>query len=86
MTLIDNEVNSRITKASITFGRLHSNVCDRKGISFDPKLKVYWAIVLPMLFYACETWTVYQRHAKKLQHFQTTCLRKLLGIKFQNKV
>ena len=38
------------------------------------------------LLYACESWTVYQRHARKLNHFHTTCLRKLLGIKWQEKV
>ena len=30
---------------------------------------VYRAIVRPSLLYACETWTVYQRHARKLNHF-----------------
>ena len=25
----------------------------------------------------CETWTVYQRHAKRLNHFHLSCLRKL---------
>ena len=36
--------------------------------------------------YGCETWTVYQRHAKKLNHFHLTCLRKLLNIQWQDKV
>ena len=31
---------------------------------FDTKLKVYRSVVLPTLLYACETWTVYQQHAK----------------------
>ena len=36
---------------------------------------------------ACETWTVYQRHAKRLNHFQTSCLRKLLlKIKWQDRI
>ena len=49
------------------------------------KLKVYRAILLPTLLYACETWTVYQRHARKLNHVHTTCLRKLLNIKWQDR-
>ena len=48
------------------------------------KLKVYKAVVVPTLLYACETWTVYQRHAKRLVHFH--CLRKLLKIKWQDKI
>ena len=42
--------------------------------------------MLPTLLYGCETWTVYQHHAKKLNHFHTTCLRKRLNIRWQNKV
>ena len=49
-------------------------------------LKVYKAVVLPTLLYACETWTVYQRHAKRLNHFHTSCLSKLLKIKWQDRI
>ena len=42
--------------------------------------------MLPTLLYACETWTVYQRHAKRLNHFHTSCLRKLLKIKWQDRI
>ena len=40
---------------------------------------------MPTLLYACETWTVYQRHAKKLD-FHLSCLRKLLKIRWQDKI
>ena len=82
---IDDEVNARIAKASAAFGRLRASVWDRSGIRLDTKLKVYKAVVLPTL-YACETWTVYQRHAKRLNHFHTSCLRKLLEIKWQDRI
>ena len=84
--IIDNEVNARIAKASVAFSRLHKNIWDRRGITQETKIKVYRAIVLTMLLYGCKTWTVYQRHARKLNHFHTTCLRKLLGIKWQDKI
>ena len=84
--VIDDEVNARLAKASAAFGRLHKNVWNRRGITLETKIKVYWAIVLTTLFYGCESWTVYQRHARKLNHFHTTCLRKLLGIKWQDKI
>ena len=56
---IDDEVNARIAKPSAASGRLRGSVCDRSGIRLDTKLKVYKAVVLPTLLYACETWTVY---------------------------
>ena len=62
---IDDEVNARIAKASTAFGQLRGSIWDRRGIRLDRKLKIYRSIVLPTLLYACETWTVYQRHAKK---------------------
>ena len=82
---IDDEVNARIAKASAAFGRLRGSIWDRSGIRLDTKLKVYRSVVLPTLLYACETWTVYQRHAKRLNHFHTSCLRKLLKIKWQDR-
>ena len=41
---------------------------------------------MPTLLYACETWTVYQRNAKKLNHFHLSCLRKILKIRWQDKI
>ena len=84
--VIDDEVNARLAKASSAFGRLYKNVWNRRGITTDTKIKVYRAVVLTTLLYGCETWTVYQRHAKRLNHFHTTSLRKLLGVKWQDKV
>ena len=81
---IDDEVNARIAKASAAFGRL--GMWDRSGIRLDTKLKVYRLVMLPTLFYACETWTVYQRHAKRLNHFHTNCFRKLLKNKRQDRI
>ena len=83
---IDEEINSRLAKASAAFGRLNKNVWDRRGITTPTKIKVYKAVVLTTLLYGCETWTVYKRHSKKLNHFHTTRLRKLLNIKWQEKI
>ena len=52
---IDDEVTARTAKASVAFGRLRTNVWERNGIRLDTKLKVYKAVVLPTLLYACET-------------------------------
>ena len=83
---IDDEVEMRIAKASSAFGQLRSTVWERRGIKLATKLKVYKAIILPTLLYACETWTIYERHAKKLNRFHMNCLRKLLKITWQDKI
>ena len=86
LSRVVHEVNARISKASAAFGWLRGSIWDRSGIRLDTKLKVYRSVVLPKLLYACETWTVYQRHAKRLNHFHTSCLRKLLKIKWQDRI
>ena len=83
---IDSEVTARIAKASAAFGRLREKVWSRRGIRLQTKLKVYRAAVIPSLLYGSETWTVYSRHAKQLNHFHTVCLRKLLNISWQEKI
>ena len=85
-TTIAAEVNCRIAKASCAFGRLRANVWERRGIRLETKLKVYRAAVLPTLLYGSETWTVYRRHSRQLNHFHMTCLRKILRIKWQDKI
>ena len=82
----EDEVNARIAKASAACGRLRGSIWDRSGIRLDTKLKVYRSVVLPTILSTCETWTVYQRHAKRLGHFHTSCLRKLLKIKWQDRI
>ena len=55
---IDVDVNNIFSKAYYAFGRLRKKVCDRRGISQETRLKVYMAVVLTVLLYACESWTV----------------------------
>ena len=83
---IDKKVTCRTAKASSTFGRLRSNVLDRRGISLTNKLKVYQAIVITTLLYAGELWTIYSRHARQINKFHMSCLCKLLRIKWQDRV
>ena len=83
---IDDEVAGRTANASVFFGRLRANVWECNEIVLYTNLKVYKAVVLPTLLNACETWTVYQRHGKILNHFHFSCLRKLLKSKWQDKI
>ena len=88
---IDDEINARIAKASAAFSRLRGSIWDRRGIRLDTKLKVYKALVLPTLLYA--NTIVCNRNVdslplarQKTDHFHTSCLRKLLKIKWQDRI
>ena len=73
--LIDDEVDARIAKASTAYGRLRKNVWDRQILNLQTKLKVYKAVV--MTTNACETWTVYCRHARKLNRLHINCMLRI---------
>ena len=49
--LIDKEVIYRISRASISFGRLSDRVWKQHGIKLDTKIQVYKAVVLSNQLY-----------------------------------
>nr|VZI53316.1 unnamed protein product [Spirometra erinaceieuropaei] len=85
-TKIDDEVANRISKASQAFGRLRSTVWNRHGLQLSAKLKMYKAVILPTLLYGAETWTVYTRQARRLNHFHLSCLRRILRLNWQDRI
>ena len=42
--------------------------------------------ILPILLYACETWSIYQRNAKIFNNFRKSCQSRLLNIRWEDKV
>ena len=50
------------------------------------KLKVYVTVIIPSLLYGAETWTVLRKHEKQLSAFHMRCLRRILGVNWQDKV
>ena len=83
---LDKEISTRIAKANASYGRLQKRVlCDR-GLSIETKCAVYKAAVLSALLYGCESWTLYRRHTKLLDPFHQRCLRRIMNIKWFNKV
>nr|VZI11771.1 unnamed protein product [Spirometra erinaceieuropaei] len=85
-TKIDDEVANRISKASQAFGSLQSTVWNRHGLQLSTKLKMYKAVILPTLLYGAETWTVYTRQARRLNHLHLSCLRRILRLNWQDRI
>ncbi|BHF72081.1 hypothetical protein SprV_0401514400 [Sparganum proliferum] len=85
-TKIEDEVANRISKASQALGRLQSTVWNRHGLQMSTKLKRYKAVILPMLLYGAETWTVYTKQARRLNHFHHSCLRRILRLNWQDRI
>nr|VZI31082.1 unnamed protein product [Spirometra erinaceieuropaei] len=85
-TKIDDRVANRISKASQAFGRLQSTVWNRHGLQLSTKLKMYKAVILPTLLCGAETWTVYAKQARRLNHLHLSCLRHILRLKWQDRI
>ena len=83
---LDKEISCRLSKASSAFGRLSTRVWHERGITQATRVAVYRAVVLSSLLYGCETWTCYSRHIKMLDQFHLRCLRRLLGIQWEDRV
>nr|VZI04528.1 unnamed protein product [Spirometra erinaceieuropaei] len=47
---------------------------------------MYKAVILPTLLYGAETWTVYTRQARRLNHFHLSCLRRILRLNWQDRI
>nr|VZH99074.1 unnamed protein product [Spirometra erinaceieuropaei] len=47
---------------------------------------MYKAVILPTLLYGAETWTVYTRQARRLNHFHPSCLRRILRLNWQDRI
>nr|VZI17400.1 unnamed protein product [Spirometra erinaceieuropaei] len=47
---------------------------------------MYKAVILPTLLYGAETWTVYTKPARRLNHFHLSCLRRILKLNWQDRI
>ena len=81
---LDAEIDTRIGKASSSFGRLYSRVWNSHNLRAKVKIDVYSVVVLSTLLYASETWTIYSRHMKKLEAFHQRYLRRIMKISWES--
>ena len=82
---IEAELQNRMSKASMSFGRLRERLWNNHNVSIRIKGNIYRVIILSTLLYRAETWTVYKRHVKKLHAFMMRHLRSIMKIRWQDK-
>ena len=83
---LDVELQKRMAKASSAFGRLQSRLWNNHHVSMRTKCNIYRAVVVSTLLYGAESWTLYRSQVKKLHAFMMRHLRKIMGIKWQDKI
>jgi len=55
------------------------NLLSSRLLSKNLKIKIYRAIILPVVLYGCETWSLTSREERKLRVFENMVLRRILG-------
>jgi hypothetical protein len=62
--------------ATIQFSRLYSHLLSR-----NIKVKICETIILPVVLYGCETWSLALREENRLRVFENRVLRRIFGSK-----
>ncbi|KAI8512327.1 hypothetical protein Bbelb_089660 [Branchiostoma belcheri] len=83
---LEAELNKRIGKAATVMARLGKRVWDNAMLTTNTKLVVYKACILSTLLYGSEAWTLYSHQERRLNAFHMRCLRRILGISWQDRV
>ena len=83
---LDLELNGRIGKAPSIMGRLSRRVWENTKLTTNTKIAVYQACVLSTLMYGSECWTLYSRQEQRLNAFHLRCIRRILGISWQQHI
>ena len=82
---IDGELSARIQKASGAFNQL-SSIWNNRNILNNTKVRIYKAAVMTILLYGCEVWNTTKAQMKRFEVFHQRCLRRILRIKWFNRV
>jgi len=57
------------------------NLLSSRLLSKNLKIKIYKTIILPVVLYGCETWSLTLREERRLMVFENRVLRKVFGPK-----
>ena len=73
-------VDSRIVTAGKAFGALRGCIFSSTSVSHQAKKAVYEAVVLALLLFGCESWSLPQILMQHMRVFHAQCLRAMLRI------
>ena len=57
------------------------NLLSSSLLSKNLKIKIYRILVLPVVLYGCETWSLTLREKRRLRVFENRVLRRIFGLK-----
>jgi len=72
------EIKSRLRSGNVCYHSVH-NLLSSRLLSKNLKIKIYRTIILPVVLYGCETWSLTSRKERKLRVFENMVLRRIFG-------
>ena len=82
----DEELDTRIGKASAVMRALHYSVVMKRELSKKAKLSVFKAVFVPILTCGHESWVMTERMRSQVQASKMSFLRRIEGVTLFNKV
>ena len=74
----EEESKSRLRSGNACYNSLQ-NLLSSSLLSKNLQIKIYRTIILPVVLYGCETWSLTLREEKKLRVFEKMVLRRIFG-------
>jgi hypothetical protein len=77
---IEEEVKRRLNSGNACY-RLAQNLLSSRLLSKNLKIRIYRMIILPVVLYGCETWSLTLKEEHRLRVFENRVLRRIFGPK-----
>jgi len=77
---IEEEIKSRLKSGNACYCSMQ-NLLSSRLLSKNLKIKVYRTIILPVVLYGCETWSLTLTEERRLRLFENRVLRRVFGPK-----
>jgi hypothetical protein len=77
---IHEEIKSRLKSGNACYHSVY-NLLSSRLLPKNTNIRAYRAIILPVVLYGCETWSLTLREEQRLRVFENRVLRRIFGPK-----
>jgi hypothetical protein len=77
---IQEEIKSRLKSGNVCYHSVQ-DLLSSSLLSKNTKIMIYRTIILPVVLYGCETWSLTPREGHRLKVFENRVLRGYLGLR-----
>jgi len=77
-SMFAEEIKSRLKSGNACY-HLVQNLLSSRLLSKNLMIKIYRTVILPVVLYGCETWSLTLREKRKLRVFENMVLRRIFG-------